>query len=105
LGPLLAILTFACGVLSPEEQLLRRFFEASRLHDTTAVAALSRVTFNPRTEGIVQDFEVQDVLEDGDIKRVALVADVRDWDGRVTARMLTVTMRREGGRWTITALR
>ena len=41
----------ACGVLSPEEQLLTRFFEASRLHDTTAVARLSAGPFNPRISG------------------------------------------------------
>ena len=35
--------TVACGVLSPEEQLLTDFFEASRLYDTSVMARLSAV--------------------------------------------------------------
>jgi hypothetical protein len=105
-APLLAILTFACGVLSPEEQLLKRFFEAARLNDTTAVAALSRVAFNPRSDGIVQDFDVQDVVDEGDgQKRVVVAAQVRSRDGNVSPRTLTVTMQRQQGRWVITSLR
>src|SRR5687767_12219040 len=54
----LALLLTGCGVLSPEEQLLTDFFEASRLHDTTVVAKMSDVIFNPRVDGVVDRFEV-----------------------------------------------
>src|SRR5215216_1878102 len=62
---ILTLLAVGCGVLSPEEQLLTRFFEASRLHDTTVVARMSEVMFNPRVDGVVQDFRIENVEEDG----------------------------------------
>lgn len=104
-GPLLALLAVSCGVLSQEEQLLTRFFDASRLHDTARVATIATVTFNPRTDGIVQEFEIQDVVDEGDAKRVTVRAEVRSWGGRVAPRTLTITMRRDGGRWMIVGLR
>ena len=58
---LLAIAVAACRVLSQEEQLLMRFFETARLHDTTVLAKYATVTFNPRTEGVVREFDVERV--------------------------------------------
>src|SRR5688500_373192 len=61
-GPaLLALLLAGCGVLSPEEQLLTDFFEASRLHDTTVAAKVSDVIFSPAVDGIVDRFEIERV--------------------------------------------
>jgi hypothetical protein len=101
-----AVVAGACGVLSPEEQLLGDFFEASRLHDTTMVAKIATVTFNPRTDGIVQEFAVRDVAEEaGDqVRNVTVVADVRMPDGRMARRTLRVTMARRQGRLFITGL-
>ena len=101
--PLLAsaLVLAACGVLSPEEQLLRRFFEASRLYDTTTVAALATVAFNPRTDGVVGDFEIEDVAEEGSSKLVTIRAAVRQLDGGTTQRALVVTMVRKDDRWFI----
>jgi hypothetical protein len=92
------ILSAACGVLSAEEQLLMRFFEASRLHDTTMVATLSSVTFNPRTEGVVEDFDVQDVEDEGDAKRVTVRASVRQLSGSRSDRTLVFRIVRKGDR-------
>jgi hypothetical protein len=47
----------ACAV-SPEEQLLTRFFEASRTLDRTILSRLATVTFNPRVDGSVQTFSI-----------------------------------------------
>lgn len=101
-----AVLIFAagCGVLSPEEQLLTRFFEASRLNDTTLVAAMSNVGFNPKTDGVVQEFDVDTVREDGDTKRVTVRAAVRQWDGSTTERTLVFTLVRKADRWFITEI-
>jgi hypothetical protein len=93
-----------CGVLSPEEQLLKRFFEASRLNDTTIVATMAGVTFNPRSDGVVQHFEVEDVRDDGDSKRVTVRAAVDQWDGSATGRTLLVTLVRKENRWFITQI-
>ena len=102
---LLLWLTAACGVLSPEEQLLTRYFEASRLHDTTVVATMSAVIFNPRVEGVVQDFEITRVDRQGDVERVLIDAQVRSPAGRLGTRRLEATLQRRDGRWFITALR
>ncbi len=91
-------------MLSPEEQLLTRFFEASRLYDTTVVARLSSVTFNPRVDGVVDDFAVEKVDGAGGAERVTVRAQVRGPDGRVTPRRLLFTLQRQDGRWFITAL-
>ena len=97
----LAVLV-ACGVLSPEEQLLTRFFEASRLYDTTTVATMSNVVFNPRTDGVVQEFDVEDVREEGASKRVTVRATVRQLDGTTTERTLEFTLFLKTNRWFIT---
>jgi hypothetical protein len=101
---LIAVVAAGCGVLSPEEQLLMRFFEASRLHDTTMVATLSSVTFNPRTEGVVEEFDVQDVEDDGDAKRVTVRASVRQLSGSRSDRTLVFRIVRKGDRWFIAEL-
>jgi hypothetical protein len=99
-----SVLLAGCGVLSPEEQLLTRFFEASRLHDTTLAATLSSVAFNPRTDGVVQAFDVEEVREEGDSKRVTVRAAVRQWDGGTTDRTLVFTLVRTADRWFITQI-
>ena len=101
---LVAAVSTNCGVLSPEEQLLGRFFEASRLHDTTSVARLSAVTFNPRIDGVVGDFEVVDVAEAGVSKRVTIRASVRQLEGATADKALVITMVRKGDRWFITRI-
>jgi hypothetical protein len=101
---LVALLVTGCGVLSPEEQLLTDFFEASRLHDTATVSRMSTVTFNPRTDGIVQSFEVGDATDEGESRRVRVRATVRQPDGAVAERMLQFVLVRKGGRWLITSI-
>jgi hypothetical protein len=47
----------ACAV-SPEEQVLTRFFEASRALDSTQLYRLATVTLNPRVDGSIQTFSI-----------------------------------------------
>jgi hypothetical protein len=97
------LLLAACGVLTLEEQLLQRFFEASRLYDMAAVEKVATVVLNPVTDGIVQDFTVTKV-EGNDSKRTVTVsAQLRTSDGRVAARTLVVTLEHRD-RWLITAI-
>jgi hypothetical protein len=92
-------------VLSQEEQLLTRFFETARLHDTTTLAKYATVTFNPRTQGVVQTFEVEKIDEGDASKLVSVRAQVRGADGDTVPKRLLVTMRRVDGSWLITELR
>jgi hypothetical protein len=94
-----------CGVLSPDEQLLTRFFEASRLNDTTIVATMANVTFNPQVEGVVRDFDVEAVQQTGDSKRVTIRAAVHHWGGATTERTLVFTLVRKQNRWFISQIR
>lgn len=93
----------ACGVLSAEEQLLTDFFEASRLYDTAVMARLSAVPLNPRTDGIVDAFDIAHVDEADDGRtRVTVNARVRRFDGQVGSRQLVFSLVRQDGRWFIT---
>jgi hypothetical protein len=57
-----ALLTAACGAgRSPEEQVLTNFFRASRVRDNATLANLSAVSFDARTDGTVQDFEIVNI--------------------------------------------
>jgi hypothetical protein len=54
LGTVCAI---ACAA-SPEEQVLTRFFEASRALDGTQLYRVATVTLNPRLDGSIQTFSI-----------------------------------------------
>lgn len=60
-----ALLASACSLArGPEEQVLTNFFRASRVRDNTTLANIAAVSFDPRTDGIVQDFEIVEVGEE-----------------------------------------
>jgi hypothetical protein len=92
-------------VLSLEEQLLRRFFEASRLYDRVALekVAAPGVAYNPVTEGVVGEFTVDDVIEDGNRRTLQATADVTAPSGRRRQLMRVVIERGDAG-WRITSL-
>ena len=52
---------FACSSPPIEQQLLTTFFRAARVRDNTALASISAVGFDPRTEGSVQDFKIDNI--------------------------------------------
>ena len=51
----------ACGSTPVEQQLLTQFFRAARVRDNTALASISAVPFDPRTDGSVQDFKIDNI--------------------------------------------
>lgn len=97
-----AVGAISCGVLSPEEQLLTDFFEASRVYDVSVMSRLSAVPLNPKTDGIVDSFEIErvDRADDG-TERVIVAAQVRSFGGQVSSRQLYFTLTRRDGRWFI----
>ena len=59
---LASIVAIASGcTVAPEEKILRDFFRSSRLRDTTTLATFATTSFDPRTDGQVQTFEVVDI--------------------------------------------
>ena len=94
-------------MLSVEEQILTDFFHAARLRDTAMMARVSTVDFNPRTDGIVDSFDVVATTAGeprGDRREVTLDADVRRLDGGTSRRTMSVTLQRgENRRWQVTA--
>ena len=59
----LALLTAACSA-PPEQQTLNQFFRAARTRDNETLARMSAVTFDPRQQGEVVDFEITNVSEE-----------------------------------------
>jgi hypothetical protein len=103
----------ACGPAppSPEHQVLTSFFRASRVRDTTMLAAVAAAVFEPRIDGVVQQFEITDFGSEQSgaaiiQKRITIDARVRTPDGRVVAKALAVTMQRAPGerRWFVTGI-
>lgn len=89
-------------MLSPEEQLLTDFFEASRLNDATVMAKLSAMLLNPRTDGIVDAFDIERIEEAANgAERVTVLARVRTFDGQVTSRRLEFMLGKANDRWFI----
>jgi hypothetical protein len=59
-----ALLAAACGSTPPEQQVINNFFRASRVRDNATLANLAAVSFDPRTQGTVQDFEIVNAGEE-----------------------------------------
>ena len=101
----------ACGMSSPEQVILRKFFEASRLYDRTALAALGGAIFNPVTDGIVREFTITRITPTpassgaATAEEVSVTAHVRGPDGQDHVRNLIFTLERRDDRWTIARLR
>lgn len=53
----------ACGSTPIEQQLLTQFFRAARVRDNTTLASMSAVSFDPRTEGTVENFKIDSIGE------------------------------------------
>lgn len=71
------------------------------MRDTTVLARFASVVFEPRADGVVQEFEITDSDDerpqaDGKTvaKRVTIRAQVRTPNGQVEARTLVVTLER-----------
>ena len=117
----------SCARHSQERQALIDFFQAARLRDTTVLANMGTATFEPRTDGVVQQFDIERVEEQEaradsgrttatpgaartftlrESKIVTVVAQVRTPGGELARERLVVTFERpQGERWTITQLR
>lgn len=106
---LLVILAAGCGWVPADEQVLTTFFEQSRLYDTTRVAGVATVVFDPRVEGVVERFhvtgKVDRALDSRRLQRQTTLATHVRTRGRELDRTLQVTMERAEGRWKVVAFR
>jgi len=59
----LALLAAACS-RRPEQQFLTQFFRAARARDTSTIAMMSAVEFDPRERGEVNGFDITNVSEE-----------------------------------------
>jgi hypothetical protein len=50
-----------CGGSGGEQQVLKKYFDASRLRDQTTLANIATVSFRPQEEGIVQSFSIETI--------------------------------------------
>ena len=100
--PLLALLAgTACIVPSAERKLLMSFFAACEIYDTVAMARFGPAACNPRTDGVVEDFDI--VESDGD--SVTITARVRALEGGLEDRTLRIGLSRDDeGRLGVSAI-
>ena len=102
---IVAVGAAACSAASPERQALIEFFQAARLRDLTVLGNLATVSFDPKTDGSVHQFDIGSISEYGSSKDVTIAAQVRKPGGDVVAERYVVTMQRGGtGRWIITRI-
>ena len=104
-GVAAACLLAGCGALSLDEQLLLRFFAASRTYDRAALekVAAPGVVYNPVTEGVVDDFTVVEVAESG-ARRIVRVDAIVRMDGGTRHQALQAVVERLDAGWRITSL-
>jgi hypothetical protein len=87
-----AFVITACA--RPERAILEEFFSHSRQRDLTSLQHFSTITFKPEEQGIVTDFDIVKVVEEGETKTVTVSADVKRPDGQVVPETLLVMMER-----------
>lgn len=61
-------LTAAC-TSPPEQQIIQKYFQASRMRDNTTLANIATVSFSPTEQGVVQGFKIVSI---GDEQRTPL---------------------------------
>ena len=95
----------------PEQLLLERFFELSRLRDRTGLQRVATVVFEPREDGIVTTFTItnapkEEARQGGVARTVTLEAPVTLSSGEVVVKTLVVTMERSAGAtaWMVTGV-
>lgn len=60
----LAVLPAAACSTPPEQQLIQKYFAASRMRDNATLGNFATVSFSPTTEGVVQKFTITSVGEE-----------------------------------------
>jgi hypothetical protein len=118
-----ALFAAACSYSPPEQQVLEKFFRAAKLQDSTTLAGVATVNFDPRSDGSIQEFTIDNIGEperragvDGDVvtEPVTVTAKVVSPAGRTTSRTLVVTLQRAaekdgdpttGGTWIVVSIR
>jgi hypothetical protein len=72
------------------------------VYDVSVMSRLSAAPFNPKTDGIVDSFEIERVDRAGDgTERVTVDAKVRSFSGQTGSRQLLFTLTKRDGRWLI----
>lgn len=58
-APVLALFILAgCGGSTDEQQVIKKYFDASRMRDQTTLANIATVPFRPQEEGTIQNFNI-----------------------------------------------
>lgn len=100
----------ACAWPSPERQLLLNFFQTCRVYDTTVLARMATASCNPRTDGVVQDFDMVSISSRqaagvaGPVRDVTIRARVQPFGGPAVERTLAVTLEQVDARWMVTSV-
>ena len=108
---LIALLASACGWTPADEQVLTKFFERSRIYDRTRLSEVATVVFDPKVDGVVDEFEVvsrgpeERDATDRVTKQLTVQAAVRSPAGRSSPRTLNVTLEWRDDAWLVTRVK
>ncbi|HEX4346598.1 MAG TPA: hypothetical protein VHZ73_03455 [Vicinamibacterales bacterium] len=72
-----ALIVSGCSA-HPERSTIDEFLNASKLLDKTALSHMATVVFDPQESGIVERFDVANIRDDGETRKIVTVdADVK----------------------------
>jgi hypothetical protein len=107
----LVVMLSGCGWTPADEQILTKFFERSRIYDRTRLAEVATVVFDPKVDGVVDQFEVvnrgpeERAGTERVTKQLTVQAAVRSPAGRTAPRTLSVTLEWRDDAWLVTRVK
>lgn len=60
----LAVIVAGCSGTADEQEVIKKYFDASRLRDQTTLANIATVAFRPSEDGVVQSFSIKSVTDE-----------------------------------------
>jgi hypothetical protein len=58
------VIVSACSGSADEQQVIKKYFDASRLRDQTTLANIATVSFRPSEDGVVQSFSIASISDE-----------------------------------------
>ena len=60
----LAVIVAGCSGTADEQEVIKKYFDASRLRDQTTLTNIATVAFRPSEDGVVQSFSVKNITDE-----------------------------------------
>jgi len=60
----LAVIVAGCSGAADEQEVIKKYFDASRLRDQTTLTNIATVAFRPSEDGVVQSFSIKNITDE-----------------------------------------